>query len=133
MASNIIRKRLAKQLALNGDKSKYAQYRNPTRKRKSGYKKGVRRLSQTRAVMLTVELDNRLTLVCEKFLVQRGAVIRDALEFYLDLAEPEMADAGPLSGLDALPPKLAPGQVRRPDGIIVSMYDTDPTAKRPGD
>lgn len=129
MALNLIRNRLARALILHGEKSKYAQRRNPDRKRKASFTRGSSKLTVHLSFLCAPEQAIRLLALCEKYKVQKGVVIRDALDFYLGIAEGEYEDVGPLTGLDAIPPKLAPDKVRRPDGAIVNRFDADPTRK----
>lgn len=118
---NIIRRRLAKALRLNEAKSQYMQRRNPERKRKAMSVRGTRLLTAHLSVMISPELLARLDELCGQFTVQRGVVIRDALDFYLNMAAKEVEEVGPLRGIDAVPITLAPNKVRRPDGVLVSL------------
>lgn len=124
---NIIRRRLAKALQLHGAQSQYAQKRNPDRKRKAMSPRGERLLTKHLSIMVSEEQLAALDKVCDRFVVQRGVVIRDALDFYIGMANQEIDEAGALRGIDAVPIMLAPGKIRRPDGVVVTLHDIEPT------
>ena len=126
---DIIRLRLAKALRLNSKNSVYAQYRNPERKRKAGSKKGMRTLTKHLSIMMTPEGLQALDELCDRYTVQRGVVIRDALDFYLGMAAQEAREVGPLRGIDALPTPLAVGKIRRPDGVVINAIEVSPGAR----
>lgn len=125
MALNIIRMRLAKALQLNHKTSLYFQKRNPDMRRRASYKNGENNLPIRRSFTMSIELDTRLEDICDRYKIQRGVILRDALDFYLGVAAEEYKDIGALTGIDALPPKMADDKVRRPDGVVVSRFDAD--------
>lgn len=85
--------------------------------------RGCQVLTEHLSFNTTVEQLAALNELCERYTVQRGVVIRDALAFYLSIAADEKDDKGALRGMDAVPPRLAPDKVRRPDGVVVSLTD----------
>ena len=62
---------------------------NPNRRRKPTYQRGVVAMSAVIAAKIPPELLARLDALCTAQRVKRSVVIRDALDFYLGMAEQE--------------------------------------------
>jgi hypothetical protein len=90
---NIIRVRLEKALALTQDRSVYNQTVRGGRRRGS-YRNGVHALPLHMTTRMTQQMMNRLDALCARLNCERGMIVRDALEFYLGMAEAEFAEHG---------------------------------------
>lgn len=88
---NIIQLRIEKALTLKRESSVYHQKKLRSRRRAT-YERGVVRLPDALRFRITDELKARLETLCQALHVERGLVIRDALEMYLGIAEIEMKE-----------------------------------------
>jgi hypothetical protein len=92
---NIILGRLTRALTLATQTSVYHQKQHEGRRRGS-YKNGVSRYEEGVNVRMTSAMKQRLDGLCATMQVERGLVIRDAVEFYLGMAEQELGSLGSL-------------------------------------
>lgn len=130
MFEKIFKKRLARSLGLSCPKAIKRLKASPDSKRRAGFTRGAPPvLVRPVNVKLTEKDFQRLETICSRLRVQRGVIIRDALEFYLGMVEQEVLELDPVTILDTLPTQIAPDKVRRPDGAIVNLFDSDPTFK----
>lgn len=129
MALNIIRRRIAKILQLKGPFRPGRSEEYNSKRRRGTFTRGATDLPIVVNTRLTQELSDRLESLCTKLRVQKGPIIRDALDFYLGMAEQEVLDIDPVTTGDLIPTTLAPDKIRRPDGAIVLLTEVDPGAK----
>lgn len=112
MTLSIIRTRLTRALRLNTERSIKQQRLNPTRPRRQSYIRGTDNRVVT-SFSCPKGLLARLDKLCKQLVVQRGVVVRDALEFYLGIAEQEIEEMYPLVGHDIIPTTLAQPTVKK--------------------
>jgi predicted transcriptional regulator len=91
---NIIERRLTKSLALQYKTSIDEQNRKQPRRRRASYKKGVAALPHSIKFRAGDRLKEDLDALCEDVGIERGIVIREALEFYIGMARQEGIGAG---------------------------------------
>lgn len=91
MALSIIERRLVKLLKLNNYTSKFNRAKKPGTVRRSSYSRGsgARELTESAHFLMDTKLALRLLSFCELHQVAKGLVLRDALDFYLGIAEQE--------------------------------------------
>lgn len=88
---SLIQIRLENSLKIHSHKAQYDRDRNPNIKRRASYKREAtaRRMVKHLSFLADEVLHKRLTDFCEHHKVARGIVLRDALDFYLGIAEQE--------------------------------------------
>ena len=107
MALPIIQTRLLNLLKLENYSSKYNRKHHPDTVRRSTYKRGAGARVMTEAMHFRTNttLAKRLTTFCDLHHIAKGLVLRDALEFYLGIAEQE--------GIPFLSDRVTSGAKRR--------------------
>jgi hypothetical protein len=85
----IIETRITKALALTARTSVPRQNANPDRRRRGAISRGSTEHMYPVSVRLSGDLKRALDRLCADLNVERGMILRDALKFYLGMAEQE--------------------------------------------
>ncbi len=88
-AVNIIKNRITRGLALEYKTSINHQAKRNFRRRRGSYKKGVTALPHSINFRVGDELKGKLDALCAELGVERGVIVRDALEVYVGIARQE--------------------------------------------
>jgi hypothetical protein len=107
----IIENRLARAIRCN-TWTGYYHRRAANKLRRGSHKNGVTAYPERAQVLISTETMQRLNRLSAATRIERGGILRDAIEMYLSLAETELGEANELP--DLAPIVRKPGRKRKP-------------------